>query len=183
MMGATLESETTAATIGAEGVRTWNVMSNMDFLSMSVGRYIENNLNFGKEIKRPKVFGTNYFRKKEGKFLNGKLDKGVWIRWMELRIHGDAEAIDAGYGLIPMYSDLKALFQDVRGEEYTEEQYVSQFTVNIPELIAKLDRMDVIYSTKVQDTPEAMKQLMADERTRLEALRAAKGDYIVPSAL
>lgn len=183
MMGATLESETTAATIGAEGVRKWNVMSNMDFLSMSVGRYIQNNLDFAKDIKRPKVFGTNYFRKKDGKFLNGKLDKGVWIRWMELRIHGDADAIDAGYGLIPKYEDLKMLFKDVRGEDYTEEQYIAQFTLNIPEILAKIDRMEEIYSTKVTDTPETMKRIMAEERARLEAIRAAKGDYVTPADL
>lgn len=76
-MGAMLESETTAATIGAEGVRKWNVMSNMDFLSMSVGQYLRNNLDFAQEIKRPKVFGTNYFIKKDGQYLNGKLDKSI----------------------------------------------------------------------------------------------------------
>ncbi len=183
MMGATLESETTSATIGKEGVRTWNVMSNMDFLSMSVGRYIQNNLDFAKEIKRPKVFGTNYFRKKDGNFLNGKLDKGVWIRWMELRIHGEAEAKDAGYGLIPYYEDLKRLFKEVRNEEYTEEQYETQFTINIPEVIAKIDRIEEIYSTKVSDTPETMAKMMKEERVRLEALRAEKGDYVSPNAL
>ncbi|MCF7848820.1 MAG: phosphoenolpyruvate carboxykinase (GTP) [Kiritimatiellales bacterium] len=110
-MGATLESETTAATIGAEGVRNWNVMSNMDFLSMSVGRYIANNLNFAKDIKRPTVFGTNYFIKKDGQFLNGKLDKAVWMKWMELRVHGEVEAIDAAYGRIPKFEDLQRLFK------------------------------------------------------------------------
>jgi phosphoenolpyruvate carboxykinase (GTP) len=183
MMGATLESETTAATIGQEGVRKWNVMSNMDFLSMSVGRYIQNNLDFASDIKRPKVFGTNYFRKVDGQFLNGKLDKGVWIKWMDLRINGEAEVLDAGYGLIPKYEDLKRLFKEVRNEDYTEEQYVAQFTVNIPEVIAKIDRMEEIYSTKVQDTPETMKAEMKAERERLEALRAAKGDYVSPNDL
>ncbi|MBL7076966.1 MAG: phosphoenolpyruvate carboxykinase (GTP) [Kiritimatiellae bacterium] len=178
-MGATLESETTSATIGQEGVRTWNVMSNMDFLSMSVGRYIENNLNFAKDIKRPNVFGTNYFIKKDGQFLNGKLDKAVWIRWMELRIHGEAEALDAGCGMIPKYEDLKRLFKDVRGEDYTEQDYIDQFTVRIPELLAKHDRMAEIYAT-IDDTPQAWKDEMAGERQRLDALKAAKGDYISP---
>jgi phosphoenolpyruvate carboxykinase (GTP) len=155
-------------------------MSNMDFLSMSVGRYIQNNLDFAGDISRPKVFGTNYFRKVDGKFLNGKLDKGVWIKWMDLRINGEAGALDAGYGLIPVYEDLKKLFQEVRGEDYTKEQYAQQFTINIPELIAKLDRMEEIYSTKVQDTPETMKAEMKAERERLETLRAAKGDYVSP---
>ena len=178
-MGATLESETTSATIGQEGVRKWNVMSNMDFLSMSVGRYIQNNLDFAKDIDRPIVFGTNYFIKKDGKYLNGKLDKSIWIKWMELRVHGDVEAIDAACGKLPKYEDLKALFKQVLGDEYTEQDYVDQFTIRIPELIAKIDRMEDIYAT-IDDTPQAMKDEMAAQRERLETLRAAKGDYISP---
>ncbi len=178
-MGAMLESETTSATIGKEGVRVWNVMSNMDFLSMSVGRYIENNLKFAQDIKRPTVFGTNYFLKKDGKFLNAKLDKAVWIKWMERRVHGDVEAIDAGYGRIPKYEDLKPLFKEVLGKDYSQEDYVEQFTVRIPELIAKLDRMEEIYAT-IADTPQAMKDEMAAQRKRLDDLRQGKGDYISP---
>jgi phosphoenolpyruvate carboxykinase (GTP) len=178
-MGATLESESTAATIGQEGVRTWNVMSNMDFLSMSVGRYIQNNLDFAKDIKRPNVFGTNYFIKKDGQFLNGKLDKAVWIKWMELRIHGDVEALEAGCGRIPKFEDLKRLFKEVRDEDYTEQDYIVQFTIRIPELLAKHDRMATIYAT-IDDTPQTWTDEMAGERKRLEALQAEKGDYISP---
>ena len=178
-MGATLESETTAATIGQEGVRKWNVMSNMDFLSMSVGRYIENNLKFASDIKRPNVFGTNYLIKKDGSFLNGKLDKAVWIKWMELRIHGDAEALDAGCGMIPKYEDLKRLFKEVRDQEYTEQDYIDQFTIRIPELLAKHDRMDEIYAT-IGDTPTTWHEEMKAERARLEKLKSEKGDYISP---
>ncbi len=178
-MGAMLESETTAATTGAQGVRKWNVMSNMDFLSMSVGKYLRNNLEFAKHLKRPKVFGTNYFLKKDGKYLNGMLDKAVWVKWMELRIHGEAEALDAACGLIPKYDDLQRLFQQVLSMDYTERNYVEQFTIRIPELLAKLDRMEKIYAT-VADTPKVMKDEMAAQRQRLEALRAAKGDHISP---
>ena len=182
-MGATLESETTAATIGAEGVRKWNVMSNMDFLSFSVGRYIHNNLEFAKDIDRPKIFGTNYFLKgPDGRYLNGKLDKSIWIKWMELRIHGDVEAIDAACGRIPYLADLQRLFKDVLNRDYTEAEYVEQFTVRIPEQLAKLDRMAEIYAT-VSDTPEAMTRELDAQRERLEALRAKHGDYPSPLAL
>ncbi|MCP4453661.1 MAG: phosphoenolpyruvate carboxykinase (GTP), partial [Planctomycetes bacterium] len=178
-MGAMLESETTAATIGAEGVRKWNVMSNMDFLSMSVGKYLQNNLDFAKDIKRPKVFGTNYFLKKDGNYLNGMLDKSAWVKWMELRVHGDVDALDAAYGKIPVYADLKAIFKDTLNQDYTEQDYVEQFTIRIPDLLAKLDRMEKIYAT-VDDTPAAMTKEMATQRTRLEALKAEKGEYISP---
>ncbi|MHC4294766.1 MAG: phosphoenolpyruvate carboxykinase (GTP), partial [Planctomycetota bacterium] len=89
-MGASLESETTAATLGAQGVRRFNLMSNMDFLAIPVGKYIQNNLDFVKGVKNvPKVFATNYFLKgSDGKYLNAKLDKKIWITWMELRVHG-----------------------------------------------------------------------------------------------
>jgi len=178
-MGAMLESETTSATIGQEGVRVWNVMSNMDFLSMSVGRYIRNNLDFAKDIERPRVFGTNYFLKKDGQYLNGKLDKAVWIKWMERRVHGEAEVADAGYGLIPKHQDLQDLFKQVLDKEYSEADYVSQFAVRIPELLAKLDRMQEIYST-IDDTPPELVDELAAQRSRLEELRAAKGDCISP---
>ena len=181
-MGAMLESETTSATIGQEGVRKWNVMSNMDFLSMSVGRYINNNLEFAKDIERPTVFGTNYFIKKDGQYLNDKLDKSVWIKWMELRVHGEAEVLEAGSGMIPKYEDLKRLFKEVLDKEYTEQDYVDQFTIRIPELLAKLDRMVEIYAT-IDDTPQTMKDEMAAQRQRLEALKEAKGEYVSPLAL
>lgn len=178
-MGAMLESETTSATIGKEGVRVWNVMSNMDFLSMSVGQYINNNLEFAKDIERPKVFGTNYFLKENGTYLNGKRDKAVWVKWMELRVHGDAGALDAAYGLIPEYEDLKRLFKEVLDREYSKDDYIKQFTVRIPELLAKLDRMEEIYAT-VNDTPQAMKDEMSAQRTRLEQLKSSKGEYVSP---
>jgi phosphoenolpyruvate carboxykinase (GTP) len=181
-MGAMLESETTSATIGAEGVRTWNVMSNMDFLSMSVGKYIQNNLDFAADLTRPKIFGTNYFLRKDGKYLNEMLDKAVWAKWMDLRIHGEVKALDAAYGLIPLYDDLKRLFKKVRNREYSEQDYREQFKVRIPELLAKLNRMEKIYAT-VEATPKAMEDEMAAQRKRLESLRAAKGDYVSPMDL
>ncbi len=178
-MGAMLESETTSATIGQEGVRKWNVMSNMDFLSMSVGRYLRNNLSFAASIDRPKVFGTNYFLKKDGSYLNGKLDKSVWLKWMELRVHGEVDVVDAAYGLLPKYADLRRLFREVLDADYSEQAYVDQFTIRIPELLAKLDRMEEVFGT-VADTPEVLNTELRAQRERLAALAADKGQYISP---
>ncbi|MHC4659960.1 MAG: phosphoenolpyruvate carboxykinase domain-containing protein, partial [Planctomycetota bacterium] len=92
--GAALESETTAATLGKEGVRTFNLMSNLDFVSIPLGRYIQNNLDFAKGVdKPPLIFSVNYFLKgKDGSYLNGMADKKVWLLWAELRVHGDVDA-------------------------------------------------------------------------------------------
>ena len=50
-IASSLESETTSATLGAQGVRKFNPMANMDFLSMPIGNYIKNHLNFAKDLK------------------------------------------------------------------------------------------------------------------------------------
>jgi phosphoenolpyruvate carboxykinase (GTP) len=107
------------------------------------------------------------------------LDKAVWVKWMELRVHDDVDAIDAGYGLIPKYEDLQALFKQCLDKEYTQDDYVEQFMIRIPELLAKLDRMEEIYAT-VNDTPHEMKDEMDAQRKRLTELQQAKGNYISP---
>lgn len=106
--GACLESETTAATLGKEGVRVFNPMSNLDFLSIPIGHYIQDNLNFGKKVKNPpKIFSVNYFlRDKDGNWLNHKNDKAVWLKWMELRVNKEVDAIRTPTGYIPFYKDL-----------------------------------------------------------------------------
>ncbi|MDD5070647.1 MAG: phosphoenolpyruvate carboxykinase (GTP), partial [Candidatus Omnitrophica bacterium] len=75
LKGACLESETTAATLGQEGVRVFNPMSNMDFLAIPLGKYIQRHLDFGKGLKQTNIYSVNYFLKNSnGQFLNGKDD-------------------------------------------------------------------------------------------------------------
>lgn len=56
MIGACLESETTAATLGKQGVRKHNPMANSDFLAISLGTYIQNYLDFGKRLSNPQEY-------------------------------------------------------------------------------------------------------------------------------
>ena len=181
-MGATLESETTSATLGQEGVRTFNLMSNLDFLAIPLGRYIQNNLGFARALAEPPlVFAANYFlRGKDGKYLNGMRDKAVWVRWMELRVHGDADAIRGPTGWLPRHEDLERLFREVLDKPYPRQAYVEQFTTRIPENLAKLDRVGRIYRQDVADTPPVVLETLVAQRERLQALRAAKGDYVSP---
>ncbi len=180
--GAALESETTAATLGKEGVRTFNLMSNLDFLSIPLGRYIQNNLDFAKGIDKPPIiFSVNYFlRGKDGKYLNGMADKKVWILWAELRTNGDVEAIETPTGLIPKYEDLAKLFKEHLNTQYDQADYIQQFTVRIPENLAKLDRVEKIYKEKVPDTPQILYDSFDKARKRLKAAQDKYGDYISP---
>lgn len=180
--GASLESETTAATLGDEGVRNFNPMSNLDFLSISIGRYIESHLNFDASLKNPPlIFSVNYFLKgPDGNFMNSKADKAVWLKWMELRAHKEVGAIETPTGLIPKYQDLKKLFKEVLGRDYSKEDYIKQFTLRVPENLAKIDRIKGIYK-KIPDTPQMLFKLLEEQRQRLNKAREKYGDYIAPN--
>jgi phosphoenolpyruvate carboxykinase (GTP) len=181
-MAASLESETTAATLGKEGVRTFQPMANLDFVSIPLGRYIQNHLDFAEGLSAtPLVFAVNYFLKnKDGEYLNGMADKNVWMKWMELRVNGDVTAFKTPTGCIPGYQDLKRLFQEVLGKDYTSEQYVEQFTLRVPENLAKLDRIEQIYRTDVADTPRLVFDVLAEQRERLTEVKERKGEYVSP---
>jgi len=182
-MGASIESETTAATLGKTGVRTHNPMSNLDFLSIPMGTYVDINIQFGKKLdKAPKVFAVNYFLKgkESGEFLNTKLDKLVWLKWMELRVNKEADAIDAVTGLIPEYKDLKKLFKEHLDKDYSKEEYVQQFTVRINENIEKIDRIVKIYKDKGPEVPETLFDTLESQKEKLKKILDEKGAYISP---
>ncbi len=183
-MGAALESKTTAATLGEAGVRKINPMSNLDFLSIPLGAYIDAHLEFGAALSAPpRIFSVNYFiRDKRGKFLNAKTDKAVWLKWMERRVHNEVEAIKTPTGLIPRYGDLKELFEAVLNKPYAEAAYRQQFTVRVAENLAKIERVEQFYRTNVPDTPSTLYTVLEAQRARLIEAQEQYGAYISPFA-
>ena len=179
--GTSIESETTAATLGKVGVREFNPMSNLDFLSIPIGKYIEINLEFGAKLKSPpKIFGVNYFlRGADGKFLNEKNDKKVWLKWMEKRVHGELKAIKTPIGYVPIYDDLKVLFKEHLNKDYVYEDYLKQFTIRVNENLSKIERLRKIYS-ELKFVPQTVFKLYNEEEARLKEAQVKFGDYITP---
>ena len=183
--GASLETETTFATIGKEGVPEINMMSTQDFISIPLAQNVSNNLDFGKKLKKaPRVFGVNYFLRElgNGKFLNAPQDKHVWIKWMELRVHGEAGAIRGPTGFLPKYADLRKLFNRVLSKDYSKEDYVKQFTTRVPENLAKIERVQRFYQENVTDTPAELFEILDQQRKRLVDAKKRFGDYISPES-
>ncbi len=182
--GAALETETTFATVGAEGVPEINIMSIQDFLSIPFGKYIRNNLDFGAALtKPPLIFGVNYFLRdlETGQFLNAIPDKAVWIKWMDLRIHGEVEAIMTPTGWIPTYEVLADLFQRVLHKEYPESDYIKQFTIRIPENLAKVERVEQFHRRETPDAPPILWEVLTAQKQRLLDAQARFGDYVPPA--
>ncbi len=180
--GASLETVTTFAIVGKEGLPEINLMSIQDFVAIPLGKYIRNNLEFAKGLKKPPlVFGVNYFlRDKEGNFVNAVRDKHVWVKWMELRVHREVDAVPAPTGLIPKYEDLAALFRQVLDKEYTKEDYIKQFTIRLPENLAKIDRVEKFHRENVAEAPSMVFKVLGQQRDRLLAAQKKHGDYISP---
>jgi phosphoenolpyruvate carboxykinase (GTP) len=182
-IASSLESETTAATLGKGGVRKFNLMANLDFLSIPIGKYIQNHLDFVKDLEKPPlIFGVNYFLKgQNSNYLTGMQYKRVWLKWMELRVHNDIEAIKTPIGFFPRYQDLKKLFKEVLNKDYPEEDYRKQFTLRIPENMAKIERIVEIYKTKAADSPDILLKLLQEQKQWLEKIKVQYGDYVAPT--
>jgi len=181
-LGACLESETTAATLGQEGVRKHSPMANLDFVVVPLGKYISNHLKFGKRLKRkPLIFTTNYFLKgSDGNYLTDKIDKKVWILWTEARVHGEVDAIKTPIGYIPLYDDLKYLFKNVLNKPFTEKLYKQIFSIRVNKFLRKLDRIEAIYNE--ESVPVIFREILNKQRERLLKVRKQyETDIIQPT--
>jgi phosphoenolpyruvate carboxykinase (GTP) len=178
--GATIESEPTAATVGGSSSQVIiNPMANAEFLSIPIGRYLENHIRFGKDLKQhPKVFYVNYFLRDEaGKFLNTKMDKKVWVRWIERRINDRVDAYATPIGFIPTYEDLAELFQKELGTAYHREDYQQQFMIRVRQLWDKLDGVERFYRKETSTVPgEILAAIDISRRLLLEAERRHGSD-------
>jgi phosphoenolpyruvate carboxykinase (GTP) len=180
-IAASIESERTAAVIGKTGEREFNPMANLDFLSVDLGIYITNYLKFGENLKNPpRIFSVNYFlRDEQGRFLNSKEDKRVWLQWMERRIHNEVGAVKTPIGYVPRYEDLRRLFHNVLGRDYGLEDYNRQFAIRVGRLLNKIERVWKIYS-EVSTTPRKLFEVLEEQRQRLIEAGRLYGDPIPP---
>ena len=184
MKACTLESETTAATLGKEGVRVPQPMANLDFISYPIGKYIQNNLDFVNGMANPpRVYATNYFlRTADGDFCTHKLAKKVWLHWAEKRIHGEVEALETPTGRIPKYEDLQSLFKEIFNEEYTREEYDYQFSFRCDAWLAKIGRAIEFCKSKVPDCPGSVYETWDAAKATITAAKEKYGNVIKPGA-
>ena len=182
LKAATLESETTSATLGAEGVRDASPMANMDFVSYPLGEYTMNNIRFGESVKNtPKIFSNNYFmRGSDGKFMTSKLAKKVWLHWADGRIHNEFDAYDTPTGKIPMYEDLAPMFTKYLGEDFSKEDYEYLFTFRCTKWIEKLERAKKFYAKMDPETPAEIFEYWDAAIAKISAAREKYGDLIKP---
>ncbi|QKQ99124.1 phosphoenolpyruvate carboxykinase (GTP) [Metallosphaera tengchongensis] len=181
-MGASMESARTSAVIGKQDEMEFNPMALLDFISVPLGKYVQNYINFGKRLRNPpKIFGVNYFLKDGDKYVNSKEDKRVWLRWVVERLEGRSKALETPIGKIPLYEDLRRLFGEALGKEYSEKDYEAQFSLRLRGYKEKYERILDIYS-KI-DTPKDILHIIERQIQRIEEYRKSMGDVVSPFRL
>ena len=56
-------------------------------------------------------------------------------------------------------------------KDYAQADYVKQFTVRIPQQLAKIDRIEKIYKEQVLDAPKVVYEVFSRQRDRLKKHR------------
>jgi phosphoenolpyruvate carboxykinase (GTP) len=65
-------------------------------------------------------------------------------------------------------------------KDYSESNYIEQFTLRIPESLQKIDRILKIYKEDVPDTPAVVFNVLDEQRERLLETQKEHGDYVSP---
>jgi phosphoenolpyruvate carboxykinase (GTP) len=189
VIGACILSAATATEVGATGVKRapW---ANAPFIPGALGDYMDAQFKFFgskkiTDVNRPIMAGLNYFLTDEArggnspKLLGEKRDVKVWLAWLERLAHRDVGVIGTPIGLLPKYTDLKALFEAVIQKEYPEALYIKQFSLYIDNINSRLDLQIDAYS-KETHIPRRLFEILNNTKAGLAALKEKHGPIVSP---
>lgn len=192
VIGASIVSAATATEVGATGVRR-QPWANAPFIPGALGDYMDaqfkffNNPGISAE-KRPILAGLNYFLTDNARggtskaLLGEKRDVKAWMAWLELRAHGDVDAIETPIGYLPRFADLEKLFKQTIDKPYSADLYTRQFSLYIDNIVGRIDLQREAYA-KEKNIPPRLFEVLEEQRAGLIALKDKYGPVVAPEQL
>jgi phosphoenolpyruvate carboxykinase (GTP) len=119
-LGASLASETTAATTGAVGVVRRDPMAMLPFCGYNMADYWGHWISMGKRMSNPpKIFRVNWFRRDEkGKFIWPGFGENLRVlQWIIERSKGGGKAEETAIGYVPTVSSIDQAGLDIAQNE------------------------------------------------------------------
>ena len=72
------------------------------------------------------------------------------------------------------------LVKQVLDKDYTKEDYIKQFTIRVPENLAKIERVEKYHRENIPGSPQEVYETLKTTRQQLNKARELHGDYISP---
>jgi phosphoenolpyruvate carboxykinase (GTP) len=155
-VGATMASETTAATTGDVGVTRRDPMAMLPFCGYNMADYFAHWLDMGKKIpKAPKIFHVNWFRRgADGKFLWPGYGENVRVlKWILERVEGRGAAQETPIGYVPAKNGLT-----LDGLKISDEALQELLRVNPEDWEAEMDDTKDFFTKFGERLPQAIRQ-------------------------
>jgi phosphoenolpyruvate carboxykinase (GTP) len=189
VIGACIVSAATATEVGASGIKRapW---ANAPFIPGALGDYMDAQFRFFGNARIQKPFqpvmaGLNYFLTDQARggrtknLLGEKKDVKVWLAWLERYAHQEVGSIHTPVGNLPLYRDLKPLFEGIIDKSYPKALYDRQFSLYVDHIVGRIELQEAAYA-KEENIPVRLFEILARQKETLQSWKQTRGPVIKP---